>query len=285
MTDLTDFSQAFLFDDFDVRGELVSLNAITKTVIAAHNYPPVVANLLGELLASCALLRSMLQFDGALLLQARSEGAIKLLLAEYQSSGTMRGVARFATDLAFSPNFNDLLQKGVLVLTVEPKNGQRYQGIIALDQADLAACLAQYFAQSQQLETFFLLSFHNNCARGLLLQQLPAQLESDEQRVQNFQHLKMLSLTLTAAELHSLTNEQILRRLFHQEKVRIFAPQSLRFACSCSREKSLNALSSLNNDEIKQLLAAQNGIISVRCEFCNTAQFFKESDLNLMQIH
>ena len=58
MTDLpdTDFTQRFIFDDSDTRGEMVSLELSYAEVLAKHAYPEPVAQLLGELMAAAALL-------------------------------------------------------------------------------------------------------------------------------------------------------------------------------------------------------------------------------------
>ncbi|RBB94391.1 redox-regulated molecular chaperone Hsp33, partial [Pseudomonas sp. MWU12-2115] len=84
MTDLpdTDFTQRFIFDESDARGELVALERSYAEVLAKHAYPEPVAQLLGELMAAASLLVGTLKFDGLLILQARSEGPVPLLMIE-----------------------------------------------------------------------------------------------------------------------------------------------------------------------------------------------------------
>ena len=65
-----DHTQRFLFDDNDVRGEMVSLAESYQHVLAKHPYPQPVAQLLGEMLAAAALLVGTLKFEGLLILQA-----------------------------------------------------------------------------------------------------------------------------------------------------------------------------------------------------------------------
>ena len=62
MTDLpdTDFTQRFIFDESDARGEMVSLELSYAEVLAKHAYPEPVAQLLGELMAAAALLVTVL---------------------------------------------------------------------------------------------------------------------------------------------------------------------------------------------------------------------------------
>lgn len=87
MTDLpdTDFTQRFIFDESDARGEMVSLEPGHAEVLAKHAHPEPVAQLLGELMAAAALLVGTMKFDGLLILQARSEGPVPMLMIECSS--------------------------------------------------------------------------------------------------------------------------------------------------------------------------------------------------------
>ena len=89
----TDYTQRFIFDDSDTRGELVALERSYAEVLAKHPYPEPVAQLLGEMLAAAALLVGTMKFDGLLILQARSAGAVPLLMIECSSEREVRGTA------------------------------------------------------------------------------------------------------------------------------------------------------------------------------------------------
>lgn len=277
----SDFSQRFLFDDFDVRGELVALEASYQHVLAKHPYPAPVAQLLGELLASAALLIGTLKFDGLLVLQARSSGAVPLLMVECSSDGDLRGIARYhAEQLGDAQTLRELMPDGDLTMTLDPKRGQRYQGIVALDDDNLAGCLTTYFATSEQLPTRFWLFADGRRACGLLLQQLPVDRQKDpEERAASWEHLVTLADTVQAEELFGLDSETLLYRLYHQEAVRLFEPRALQFRCSCSRERSARALVSLGREDAEQLLAEQGGTVTVDCQFCNQHYRFDAADI------
>lgn len=278
---MADFSQRFLFDDSDVRGELVALHESYQHVLAKHDYPPAVAQLLGELMAAAALLVGTLKFDGLLVLQARSNGAVPLLMVECSSARELRGIARYeSAQLGELATLSELMPDGVLAITVEPTQGQRYQGIVDLDGADLAACLTNYFQTSEQLATRFWLHADGRSARGLLLQQLPADrlLDADE-RQESWLHLLTLANTLSAEELLALDNETLLHRLYHEETLRLFEPNTLSFRCSCSRERSGNALVSLGLEDAENLVAEQGGAVVIDCQFCNERYSFDAADV------
>ncbi|MGE6660880.1 Hsp33 family molecular chaperone HslO [Pseudomonas sp. NPDC077408] len=277
----SDYTQRFLFDDTDVRGEWVGLERSYAEVLAKHSYPEPVAQLLGELLAAAALLVGTLKFDGLMVLQARSSGAVPLLMVECSSDREVRGIARYDESL-LSPGatFSQLMPDGVLAMTIDPTKGQRYQGIVALDGVTLADSLSNYFASSEQLPTRFWLAADSRRACGMLLQQLPAdRIRDGEEREASWQHLRTLADTLSAEELLGLDTQTVLHRLYHEEQVRLFEPRSIVFRCSCSRERSANAVISLGQQDAELLLAEQGGAITIDCQFCNHSYRFDAADI------
>ncbi|MFV3383375.1 MULTISPECIES: Hsp33 family molecular chaperone HslO [Pseudomonas] len=282
MSDLpdTDFTQRFIFDDRDIRGEWVALEQSYAEVLARHPYPQPVAALLGELMAATALLVGALKFDGLLVLQARSQGPIPLLMVECSSDRDIRGMARYEADqIPADATLAQLMPDGHLTLTIDPIKGQRYQGTVDLDGANLSECFTNYFVQSQQLNTRFWLDANGGKARGLLLQQLPVDRERDEEeREGSWQHVVALAGTLKPEEW-ALDNETLLHRLYHEDAVRLFDIEPLRFHCSCSRERSGNALVSLGEEDAKALVEECGGKVEIDCQFCNERYFFDASDV------
>jgi len=276
-----DFTQRFLFDETDVRGELATLDRSYAEVLAKHSYPEPVAQLLGEMLAAAALLCGTLKFEGLLVLQARSSGPIPLLMVECSSEREVRGIARYdESGIDAAAALTELMPDGVLTLTIDPRHGQRYQGIVPLEGANLADCLSGYFATSEQLPTRFWLNADGRRARGLLLQQLPpARIKDAQARQDSWGHVVTLADTLTAEELLGLDNEVILHRLFHEETVRLFDEQGVAFNCSCSRDRAANALISMGRPDVESLLDEQQGRIRVDCQFCNEQQVFDAADI------
>jgi molecular chaperone Hsp33 len=160
-------------------------------------------------------------------------------------------------------------------ITIEPKKGKRYQGIVPLSGESLAACVESYFNQSEQLDTRIWLFSNSQQTFGLMLQALP-----DMQSEDSFQHLEYLASTLTAEECLSEDGETILHRLFHQESVRGLAVDEIRFNCGCSETKMLNSIKLLPETEIQEVLA-DKGHLAVCCEFCKNQFKFGAQDLAL----
>ena len=271
----------FAFDAIDVRGVIVQLDATCRDTVNNHHYAAPVKQLLGEFLAAAGLLSATLKFDGVLILQAKSEGEIPLIMAEASSRRTLRGIARRA-DEAQSDAFQSLLKQGQLAITIDPVEGARYQGIVALEGNNLAECLEGYFRQSEQLNTRLWLASDGQRAAGLLLQELPVDDRADKAGWQrDWQHLCTLADTIKADELIHVSPADMLHRLFHQDAYQVFAQDDVKFQCSCSRPRTATALISLGAAELRQIIAEQ-GEILMHCEFCHQAYQFSGEDIEVL---
>ena len=80
----------------------------------------------------------------------------------------------------------------------------------------------------------------------------------------------------------SLDNQTLLHRLYHEEDVRLFDARPARFECSCSAERSGNALVSLGREDVLQLLQEQGGEITVDCQFCNSRYQYDEAAVHAL---
>jgi molecular chaperone Hsp33 len=255
----------FIFDNTAVSGKWVQLQRSYAETLGAHHYPPAVQRLLGEFLAAVSLLGATLKFEGKVVLQARSAGEIPLIMAEATSNHEIRAIVRGA-EQSISTDFNTLLANGTLSITIDPADGRRYQGLVALEGVNLAACLEEYFQRSEQLPTRIWLAADGECAGGLLLQELPGTGVIERQQEQ-WQHLTTLAQTVQPEELMRLPAETLLHRLFHEEEVRLLQRDPLRFQCSCSQQRTESMLVGLGRAEIDSIIA-EHGEVAVNCEFC-----------------
>ena len=283
----TDLLQRFLFDHTQVRGEIAQLEATYQDAIASHDYPPAIERLLGELLAACALLTATIKFDGILSVEIRGQGALRLLMAESnpgvsERAQRLRGVARFDAEALAAleeHTLETLAESGHVVITLDPEEGQRYQGIVALDKPTIAGCLEEYFAQSEQLPTRLWLATDTERAAGLLIQKLPEQ--DDVADPEAWDRINHLADTITGDELTGLGAEQVLQRLFHEEQARVFEPAPVKFSCTCTRERFGRALHQLGAEELRSVLEEQ-GQIETQCHFCNTWYVFSPADVEAL---
>lgn len=276
-----DILQRFLFEDATVRGELVHLEHTFQTIADQHQYPPIIRQLLGEILAVTCLLSATIKFKGRLTVQFQGKGKLKLLLAQIDQAFHLRGLARFEGELQ-SDEIWQSLQQGVLTITMDPENSShRYQGIVAWEGNSIAEAIESYFKNSEQLPTRIWLASNTHQVAGLLLQVMPAEgvVKSAKITPDDFwEHINFLTNTLTPAELLRLNHETLLKRLYPMEDVRLFEPATVEFQCTCSIERGENAVLFLGREEVEQELAEKQ-VIVVKCEFCSKEFKFDRIDV------
>ncbi|MGY3685451.1 Hsp33 family molecular chaperone HslO [Vibrio coralliilyticus] len=269
----------YLFEDLSVRGELVQLDEAYQRIISSKEYPAPLQKLLGELLVSTTLLTATLKFEGSITMQLQGDGPVSLAVINGDHDQKVRGVARWEGDIVDDASIHDMLGKGHLVITIDPKKGERYQGIVGLDGDNLSDILESYFANSEQLKTriWLRLGEHNGQQRaaGMLIQVMPDGTGTPE----DFEHLEQLTDTVKNEELFTLEANDLLYRLYNQEKVRLFDPQPVEFHCGCSRERSGAAIVTIDRAEVNDILA-EVGSISLHCDYCGTNYTFDEAQVS-----
>ncbi|WP_156785352.1 Hsp33 family molecular chaperone HslO [Vibrio scophthalmi] len=274
----------YLFEDLSVRGEMVQLDEAYQQIIASKEYPVALQKLLGELLVSTTLLTATLKFEGSITIQLQGDGPVSLAVINGDHDQKIRGVARWEGDIADNATLHEMMGKGYLVITIEPRKGERYQGVVGLEGENLTQVIENYFANSEQLKTrLWIRTGELNGkahAAGMLIQIMPDGTGSAE----DFEHLEQLTNTVKDEELFGLEAQELLYRLYNQDKVRLFEPQPVVFHCGCSRERSGAAIITVNRTEINDILA-EEGSVSLHCDYCGTTYSFNESEVEELFIN
>ncbi|MBE2897078.1 Hsp33 family molecular chaperone HslO [Pasteurellaceae bacterium HPA106] len=273
----------FLFQDRAVRGEWVRLNRTFSDTLNTHNYPTAVRNLLGEMMVATALLTATLKFEGEITVQIRGDGALKLALINGDDQLQLRALARCEDDIPDNATLKEMVGNAVLLIAINPTQGERYQGIVELGKPTVSECLQDYFERSEQLQTALCIKTGEvngqAVAAGMLLQVMPDGIGEQD----DLQHLQVLMETAKAEELFGLSAAEMLYRLYHEEEVELFPKSAVRFHCGCSQERSGGALLLLSDAEIDDILAEHNGSIDMRCECCGTHYYFNKDTITQMK--
>jgi molecular chaperone Hsp33 len=274
----------FQIEDAAVRGRLVRLGPAIDEILAAHAYPEAVANLLGETCALAALVGSALKFEGRLIVQAQGEGAVRYVVADYDTAGHLRGYCRFDPDAVADaskgfvrPGAKTLLGGGVFIMTVDQgPDMDRYQGVTAIEGETLALCAEQYFAQSEQTPTRVRLAVGQADvgdglrwrAGGMLIQNV-AEDQARGSTEEAWTRSQAFFETIGEDELldPTISGQTLLFRLFHEDGVRVFEDQALAAVCRCSEDRIRGVLASFEAEERADMVEP-DGRIHVTCEYC-----------------
>ncbi len=279
-----DHVSPFQIEGEPVRGRIVRLGQAIDTILAAHDYPEPVANLLGETCALAALVGSNLKFDGRMIVQAQGDGPVRYVVCDYDTSGHIRGYCRYDAEAVaeaskgfIRPGARALLGQGVFIMTVDQgPDMDRYQGVTAIEGETLALCAEQYFAQSEQTPTRVRLAVGQVVnaegshwrAGGMLIQNI-AEDDARGSTAEAWTRTQAFFETIGEDELidPTLTSEGLLFRLFHEDGVRVFEPRVLKAVCRCSEERIIGVLASFAPEEQADMLE-DDGMIRVTCEYC-----------------
>jgi molecular chaperone Hsp33 len=294
-----DLVQPFQIDPFALRGRLVRLGPTVDRILSRHAYPEPVAAILGEAITLAVVLAGALKYDGVFSLQTKSDGPVRLLVADVSTEGGVRGYAQYDADRldpnwdGGSPSVPGLIGSGYLAFTVDQGDDtERYQGIVQLTGGTLAECAQHYFRQSEQIQAGIKLSVGRSGpgggwrAGGLMLQRVPPEggytVIADDVE-DGWRRAMVLMSSATGAELvdPDLSPRRLLFRLFHDEGVRVYDTHPLEPRCRCSRERIINILHAFPRDEIEDMRREQ--VTEVTCEFCNTRYVFTPADLEAVR--
>ena len=298
----------FAVKPLGVRGRIVRLGAVIDDILSRHDYPEPVSALLAESIALTAMLGTALKFDGKFIVQTKTDGPVNMLVADFASPGGVRGCAKYSTEklgALTKPDEKQLLGEGYLAMTVDQgADMERYQGIVPLGASTLADAAHTYFQQSEQIPTRLRVAAGPLMARGeknihwragaILVQHLPAEggssplpaisgdapagaeaviLEDD-----NWVKARLLLDTVEDHELldPTLTAEEILYRLYHEDGVTVYPAIAITRHCTCSRAAVSAMLENFSVTDRTDMV--KDGTIEVVCEFCSTPYQFALTD-------
>nr|WP_232479145.1 Hsp33 family molecular chaperone HslO [Roseomonas rosulenta] len=288
--------QPFHLHDRPVRGRLVRLGPLADALLTRHDAHPTVTALAGQALALTAGLAAALKFRGSFSLQAKGDGPVPMLLADCTDGGALRGYARanderLAALLAegITPSAAALLGQGYLAFTCDQgPEMDRYQGIVAIEGETLTEMTGTYFRTSEQIATHV----HLACARteagwragALILERVAGEgglgtgMDRDAQD-EAWRTAVALAATLTDAELldDALSGDRLLHRLFTLEGLALDRARALSYGCRCSRARLSGVLAGFGEDDLDHM--AEDGTITMTCEFCNIAFRFDRAEL------
>ncbi|MEO0821667.1 MAG: Hsp33 family molecular chaperone HslO [Pseudomonadota bacterium] len=308
----------FQLDRTQMRGRVARVDNTLDRILTQHRYPPPVAALVAEAVVLTALVGQAMKLRWRFSLQVRGEGPVRLIATDYfapQDEGQparMRAYASFDRGEVASRRAErpfDLMGQGIFGMTIDQgPDMQPYQGITPLTGGSLGACAETYFAQSEQLAT----RFHIEAAEahgpggtsawragGIMLQQLPDQggqvpdAPSGEDGLMTADDVAAMgsreedwnrsSILMRSVETYELIGphvgvESLLRRLFHEERPRVYPAQPVAFGCTCSAERVRQALSIYSARDIESM-TTEDGRVTADCQFCGAHYEFAPETL------
>ncbi|AMO36241.1 Hsp33 family molecular chaperone HslO [Thauera humireducens] len=272
------YVQRFLLEDLDIRGAVVRLTDVWQAMQHGRAYPEAVARLLGEMSAVSAVIAGNLKQPGRLTFQVSGHGPVSLLVIDCSEALNLRGYAK-AEGVLTGDSLGDLVGDGRLQLSLDVEGmDQPYQSLVPLEGDSIAACFEHYLEQSEQQPAGLWLAATEHAAAALFVQKLPG---ADARDLDGWSRVQQLANTVRNDELLGLEPQEILRRLFAEENVRLFEPRAVTHDWPADPEKVATMLRSLGEDEVRAILA-EHGEIVVHDDVSNHTYRFDAADVDAL---
>ncbi len=287
---LFDSLTPFMLEGGAVRGRVIRLGAVAQTILERHDYPPHVARLLSELLLAAGMLSANLKSEGIFTIQVRGQGLVPLVVVDAVYGGQLRGYADVQAESIAAINAvadyspRALVGEGAYLAITLDSGEHRYQGIVALEGDSVADALTAYFVNSEQLDVQVQLALAHDGpwrAAGIMVERMPNEGQDVEAVAEAWRYAKAVSGTLSDSELLDplLDTPALLYRLFHEQGVWVYDPQSFSVGCRCSRERILGILTGMKLEDRADMVV--DGKVDVHCQFCNKSEIFSPEEIGL----
>lgn len=277
-----DTLQRFLFNNAPVRGEYIHLDDSYQTIIKQHPYPSFVQTLLGQALCVAGLLTAIIKFEGRLTVQFRGEGKLKLLVAQCDDKFHLRGLIKAEDELTEAELIGSF-RMGTLAIMLDggPKK-ERYQGIVPWTGNSLAEAIEGYFRSSEQLATRLWLKVDAEQAAGFMLQVVPSHASTRDPEegigTEAFNTIVVNTGLMLREQLLTTGCVPLLKELYPEEDIHLFEEQALDFHCTCSRQRSVDAIRILGQEEAELELETSPNLV-VTCDFCSNQYSFTRAEV------
>ena len=269
--------QRFLFKDLDIRGQHLSIDSAWQSMIKNRGYSKLVYQLFGELSALSIMLANSMKHPGKLTMQVQGDGLLSLMLVEVTHDLKIRGMVRSNGMISQTHTLDQILGDGQIIATLyNAKTDHSFQSHVPRNKKGLIHTFQDYFSQSEQLDTKLWVSSTPERVSAMLIQKMPQSKSTD---TEDWNRITALANTTTQAELCSLSAEQMLHRLFHEEGVVLFEAKQVSYECHQDRARFEQIIFDLGEQDARALLE-EYGEISIHNEICNEHVFFDEKDLD-----
>ncbi len=271
------------------RAVAIKNTGVAQTAQQRHGLEPVGARLLAQALASASLLASFLKGEERIVIEAHGDGPIGTVAAEALQVGEVRGYVQYEAGhgdgLPLDMHPHPLGKQGLFrIVRILYNHFEPMVSVVELQPGDIAANLAHYFQQSEQIPTVvqFDVTFdaegHVSASAGLLVQLMPGIAPQGIRIVEE----RLGSLpSLSELVASGVMPEEILQRVL-PGPFTVLNNTPLDFFCRCSLARFKELLTTLSYEEVQEMQRlGQNELV---CQYCGERYRLTERDfLDVLQ--
>ena len=287
---MSDYLVKALAFDGEVRAYAVRSTETVGEGQRRHHTWPTASAALGRSLTATAMLGAMLKGDQKLTVKIDGGGPIGLILVDGNAKGEVRGYVT-------NPQVHfDLNEHGKLdvrravgtegTLSVVKDIGMRdyFTGQVPIVSGELGEDFTYYLFNSEQVPSSVgvgvLVNPDNSilAAGGFIIQLMPGAKDDTITKIeQRLSEIPPISKLIEKG----LTPEELLEEICGKDNVKVIEKMPISFTCTCSKERFSNAIISLGQAEIEDIINT-DGQAEAECHFCNEKYLFTKDELETL---
>ncbi|MGR3766435.1 Hsp33 family molecular chaperone HslO [Rossellomorea sp. NS-SX7] len=266
----------------------------TETVGEAqkrHDTWPTASAALGRSISAGVMMGAMLKGENKLTVKVEGGGPIGAILVDSNAKGEVRGYVS-------NPHVHfDLNEHGKLdvrravgtsgTLSVVKDIGMRdhFSGQVPIVSGELGEDFTYYFVTSEQVPSSVgvgvLVNPDNSilAAGGFILQLMPG---TDDETITKIEERLSKIPPISKLIEKGLTPEEVLEEVLGKGEVKILDTMPISFKCQCSKERFANAIISLGENEIQEIID-EDQQAEAKCHFCNETYVFSDKELEVLK--
>lgn len=263
---MSDYILRVIDNNSEIRAFVAIMTDTCQRAQKIHALSPVVSSDMNKLLITAAIMQLMEKNDDALIsLQLSSRENKVNLNAVAIADGYLKCSA--IVEIMNEKNMQSELKEGFLKLVRDIGMREPYISTVQVKDNNLGQAVQDYYAQSEQVESYVIFSDNNDEYMGLIVQLLPnAKAETIENLKKQFAELDWQNISALGAILEKLS-------------LKIVDKQMVKYKCNCSREQMGKALISLGKEQLQSLID-DGEPLEMGCRFCKKTYTFTIADLH-----
>lgn len=270
-----------------VRIYAITTKNLVQEAADRHHTSHLATAALGRAMSGALMLAATMKDGERILLKLKGDGPLGEVVAEAQGTSVRGYVGEPDVFMPLKNGKLDIggaLGQGTITLTRYLQNGESFTGHAELADGEIATDITNYLYMSEQTPSSVALGVLVDkdgkvlAAGGYFIQAMPG---CDEEVLEKLGNNVAVTPYVTQLLELGYTPEKIIEVLARGLEFDIKESMPVKFSCGCSKDKILNMLAALSQDDIDYLTEQPD--TEVHCQYCNRVYHFSSEELKQLK--
>ena len=270
-----------------VRIYAITTKNLVQEAADRHHTSHLATAALGRAMSGALMLAATMKDGQRILLKLKGDGPMGEVVAEAQGTSVRGYVGEPDVFMPLKNGKLDIggaLGQGTITLTRYLQNGESFTGHAELADGEIATDITNYLYMSEQTPSSVALGVLVDkegkvlAAGGYFIQAMPG---CDEEVLEKLGNNVAVTPYVTQLLELGYTPEKIIEVLARGLEFDIKESMPVKFSCGCSKDKILNMLAALSQDDIDYLTEQPD--TEVHCQYCNKVYHFSSEELKQLK--